>query len=149
MKTAQSGSYVIHCKKGSMSTQPSAQSVVAPAHAFTPAERVSSFGTTVFTEFSAMALQYNAVNLGQGFPNFPAPDFIKNAAKDAIDANINQYARGAGQLRLVNALSQTYSPLFGRELDPMREIVVTVGATEAIFATMQGLINPGDEVILI
>jgi aspartate/methionine/tyrosine aminotransferase len=123
--------------------------VASAARAFAPATRVSSFGTTVFTEFSAMALQYNAVNLGQGFPNFPAPDFIKSAAKDAIDANINQYARGAGQLRLVNALSQTYSPLFGRELDPMREIVVTVGATEAIFATMQGLINPGDEVILI
>ena len=134
------------CKKGFMSNQPSAATT---ARAFAPATRVRGFGTTVFSEFSTMALQYNAVNLGQGFPNFPAPDFIKQAAKDAIDANINQYARGAGQLRLVNALAQTYGPLFGRELDPLREIVVTTGATEGIFATMQGLVDPGDEVILI
>jgi aspartate/methionine/tyrosine aminotransferase len=110
---------------------------------------VQGFGPTVFSEFSAMALQYNAVNLGQGFPNFPAPDFIKSAAQEAIDADINQYARGAGQMRLVNALAQTYGPLFGRDLDPIKEIVVTTGATEGIFATMQGLVNPGDEVILI
>jgi aspartate/methionine/tyrosine aminotransferase len=128
-----------------MPNQPSA---ISAERTFVPATRVQSFGTTVFTEFSAMALQYNAVNLGQGFPNFPAPDFIKKGAQEAIDANINQYARGAGQLRLVNALAQTYGPLFGRELDPMREIVVTTGATEGIFATMQALVNPGDEVIL-
>jgi N-succinyldiaminopimelate aminotransferase len=114
-----------------------------------PAARVRGFGTTVFTEYSALALQYNAVNLGQGFPNFPAPDFIKRAAQAAIDADLNQYARGAGQMRLVNALAQTYGPLFGRELDPLREIVVTTGATEAIFATMQGLVDPGDEVVLL
>lgn len=133
-----------------MANHPSAQTPAATAvRAFAPATRVRGFGTTVFTEFSALALQYNAVNLGQGFPNFPAPDFIKRAAQDAIDANINQYARGAGQMRLVNALAQTYGPLFGRELDPIREIVVTVGATEGIFATMQALIDPGDEVILI
>ena len=81
--------------------------------------------TSVFERMSGLAAKHGAVNLGQGFPNFPAPDFIKKAAQDAIDANINQYARGAGQLRLVNALAQTYGPLFGRELDPMREIVVT------------------------
>jgi aspartate/methionine/tyrosine aminotransferase len=133
-----------------MATQPSAHTPVPSAErAFAPAVRVQGFGTTVFSEFSTMALQYNAVNLGQGFPNFAAPDFIKRAAKEAIDADLNQYARGAGQLRLVNALAQTYGPLFGRELDPMREIVVTTGATEAIFATMQGLIDPGDEVILL
>jgi aspartate/methionine/tyrosine aminotransferase len=131
-----------------MANQPSAQPAVA-RRAFAPAKRVQGFGTTVFSEFSAMALQYNAVNLGQGFPNFPAPDFIKVAAQDAIAADLNQYARGAGQIRLVNALSQTYSPLFGRELDPLTEIVVTTGATEAIFATMQGLVDPGDEVILL
>ena len=137
-----------------MSPQPSAQSAMATGdsiydYAAAPASRVRGFGTTVFSEFSAMALQYNAVNLGQGFPNFPAPDFIKRAAQDAIEADLNQYARGAGQVRLVNALAQTYGPLFGRELDPVREIVVTTGATEGIFATMQGLVDPGDEVILL
>lgn len=126
------------------------QSIAASAvRAFAPAMRVRGFGATVFAEFTALANQYNAVNLGQGFPNFPAPDFIKNAAKEAIDANLNQYARSAGQINLVNALAESYSPLFGRELDPLREIVISTGATEGIFATMQGLVDPGDEVILI
>jgi aspartate/methionine/tyrosine aminotransferase len=116
---------------------------------FMPAQRVRSFGVTVFAEFSALALQYNAVNLGQGFPNFPAPDFVKEAAQQAIAADINQYARSAGHLRLVKALANVYSPLFGRELNPLTEIVTTVGATEGIFATIQALIEPGDEVILI
>lgn len=116
---------------------------------FTPAERVRGFGTTVFAEFTALAIQHNAVNLGQGFPNFPAPDFVKDAAQQAIATDLNQYARSAGHPRLIKALAQVYSPLFGRELNPMSEIVVTVGATEGIFATMQALVEPGDEVILI
>ncbi len=113
------------------------------------AHRVRAFGATVFAEFTALANATGAVNLGQGFPNFPAPDFVKEAAQAAIAADLNQYARSAGHPRLVNALAQVYSPLFGRTLDPMQEIVVTVGATEGIFATVQALVNPGDEVILI
>ena len=116
---------------------------------FLPAQRVRSFGVTVFAEFSALALQHNAVNLGQGFPNFAAPDFVKAAAQQAIAADLNQYARSAGHPRLVKALATVYGPLFGRELNPMTEIVVTVGATEGIFATVQALVEPGDEVILI
>lgn len=116
---------------------------------FQPALRVRDFGATVFGEYTVLALQHNAVNLGQGFPNFAAPDFIKEAAQQAIAADLNQYARGAGHLRLVQALAQTYSPLYDRELDPLREVLVTDGATEAIYATIQGLIDPGDEVILI
>ncbi|RIK47636.1 MAG: aminotransferase [Chloroflexi bacterium] len=119
------------------------------APAFQPAQRVRGFGTTVFTEFTALALQHNAVNLGQGFPNFPAPDFVKEAAQQAIAADLNQYARAAGHPRLVRALAAVYAPLFDRELDPLTEIVVTVGATEGIFATIQALVEPGDEVILI
>ena len=107
------------------------------------------FGATVFAEFTALANQTGAVNLGQGFPNFAAPDFVKAAAQTAIAADLNQYARSAGQPRLVQALAATYSPLFGRTIDPLAEIVVTVGATEGIFATMQALVEPGDEVILI
>ncbi len=116
---------------------------------FAPAQRIRSFGVTVFAEFSALALQYNAVNLGQGFPNFPAPHFVKQAAQQAIAADLNQYARSAGHLRLVQALATLYSPLFNRQLNPLTEIVTTVGATEGIFATIQALIDPGDEVILI
>jgi aspartate/methionine/tyrosine aminotransferase len=116
---------------------------------FQPATRVRGFGTTVFAEFTALAIQHNAVNLGQGFPNFPAPDFIKEAAQRAIATDLNQYARSAGHPHLVQALANVYGPLFGRELDPMREIVVTTGATEALFASVQALVEPGDEVILI
>ena len=116
---------------------------------FTPAQRVQGFGATVFAEFTALANQHDAVNLGQGFPNFAAPDFIKAAAQGAIAQDLNQYARGAGHPRLVNALAEVYGPLFGRTLDPLTEIVVTVGATEGIFATIQALVDPGDEVILI
>ncbi|MCB0022457.1 MAG: aminotransferase class I/II-fold pyridoxal phosphate-dependent enzyme [Caldilinea sp.] len=124
--------------------QPSAQPTYDPV-----ARRVRTFGATVFAEFTALANATGAVNLGQGFPNFAAPDFVKEAAQAAIAADLNQYARSAGHPRLVNALAQVYSPLFGRALDPMQEIVVTVGATEGIFATVQALVNPGDEVILI
>ncbi len=116
---------------------------------FQPAQRVRGFGTTVFAEYTALAIEHNAVNLGQGFPNFPAPDFVKEAAQQAIGDDLNQYARSAGQFRLVNALSKVYGPLFGRELDPQREIVITTGATEGIFATVQALVEAGDEVLLI
>ena len=116
---------------------------------FQPAQRVRGFGTTVFAEYTALAIQHNAVNLGQGFPNFPAPDFVKAAAQQAVAADLNQYARSAGHARLVNALAKVYGPLFGRDLDPQREIVVTVGATEGIYATLQALVEAGDEVVLI
>ena len=129
-----------------MPERPSTAQAMRP---FQPAARVRSFGTTVFSEFTALAIEHKAVNLGQGFPNFSAPDFIKEAAQQAIAADYNQYARGAGQLRLVNALAQVYGPHFQRGLDPLREVVVTVGATEGIFATVQALVEPGDEVILI
>lgn len=113
------------------------------------AARVRGFGATVFAEFTALANATGAVNLGQGFPNFSAPDFVKVAAQQAIGADLNQYARSAGHPRLVQALAQVYTPLFGRRLDPMTEIVVTAGATEGIFATVQALVDPGDEVLLI
>jgi aspartate/methionine/tyrosine aminotransferase len=83
------------------------------------AARVRGFGATIFAEFTALANATGAVNLGQGFPNFAAPDFVKEAARAAIAADLNQYARSAGHPRLVQALAQTYGPLFGRTLDPM------------------------------
>lgn len=134
-----------------MSSQSLSASSQAVSHAplsFRPAARVQSFGHTVFAEYTALAIEHNAVNLGQGFPNFPAPDFVKEAAQQAIASDMNQYTRSAGHLRLVQALSRVYSPLFGRALDPLTQIVVTDGATEGIFATIQALVEPGDEVIL-
>lgn len=113
------------------------------------ADRLKPFGATIFAEMSALALKHGAVNLGQGFPNFPAPDFLKDAACRAIrDGRFDQYARMAGAPSLCSAIADRYLP-HGLSFDPDREITVTIGATEAIPASILGLVNPGDEVVLI
>ena len=112
------------------------------------ANRVSHFGTTIFTEMTALANKHQAVNLGQGFPDFPAPDFLKEAAAKAIMDNINQYAPGNGRPALRNAIANKMQGQYGMEIDPNTQINVVVGATEAIMVTVLGLVNPGEEVIL-
>jgi N-succinyldiaminopimelate aminotransferase len=112
------------------------------------AQRVSGFGTTVFAEITALANQLGAVNLGQGFPDFPAPDFVKQAGIAAITADANQYAPGSGNMRLREAIAAKVERQYGLKFDPVTEITVTAGATEAVFAAIQGLVDPGDEVIL-
>ena len=114
----------------------------------TMAHRVSHFGTTIFTEMTALAVEHNAVNLGQGFPDFAAPDFLKEAASQAIQNDINQYAPASGRPRLKEAVATMMQRIYGRSPDPASEIIITHGATEAIFATILGLVNPGDEVIM-
>lgn len=101
------------------------------------------------TEFTPLAQKYNAVNLGQGFPDFSAPQFLIEAAQKAIGEGVNQYTRAQGHLRLVKALAKYYGPLLNREIDPMTEVVTTIGATEALYSTISSCINPGDEVVLI
>jgi N-succinyldiaminopimelate aminotransferase len=112
------------------------------------AQRVSNFGTTIFHEMTSLANQHQAVNLGQGFPDFPGPDFLKQAAIQAIQDNINQYAPGSGRLSLREAIARKMTRHYGLPINPATEITITSGATEAIFATIMGLVNPGDEVIL-
>ncbi|MCB0226025.1 MAG: aminotransferase class I/II-fold pyridoxal phosphate-dependent enzyme [Anaerolineae bacterium] len=112
------------------------------------AHRVRDFGTTIFYEMTELANRYQAVNLGQGFPDFPGPDFLKKAAIDAILSDMNQYAPGKGQPRLRQAIADKMERHYGRTVDPETELTVTVGATGAIFATILGLVDPGDEVIL-
>ncbi len=114
------------------------------------AQRVQGMGTTIFTEMTALAQQYNAVNLGQGFPDFPAPDFIKQAAVQAILADHNQYAPMPGLLALRQVVAQNTAVAYHHqhEINPDTHVTITHGATEGIFATMMGLINPEDEVIL-
>jgi aspartate/methionine/tyrosine aminotransferase len=109
--------------------------------------RIRAFGTSIFSEMSRLAVQHGAVNLGQGFPDFPGPDFVKEAAKAAIDANQNQYAISHGAPRLRAAIAATWARDNLRELDPEREVTVTTGATEAIFAAIQAFLGPGDELI--
>ena len=111
-------------------------------------QRVASLGTTVFGEMSRMAGELGAVNLGQGFPEFSGPDVVKTAAKQAIDDNKNQYAPPQGIPRLRQAIADTYQQAYGLEADVEQEITVTTGATEALLASMLGLLDPGDEVVV-
>ncbi len=112
------------------------------------AERVRSFGTSIFAEISALAAQHGAVNLGQGFPDFAGPAWVKAAAAEAITADMNQYAPYLGLPRLREAIAATWQAFGWRAVDPASEVTVTSGATEAIFGAVQALVNPGDEVIV-
>ncbi|HEY0133307.1 MAG TPA: methionine aminotransferase [Nannocystis sp.] len=110
--------------------------------------RLQGFGTTVFTEMTRLALQHGAVNLGQGFPNFDGPEFVKEAAIAAIKAGHNQYARMFGIPDLNRAIAEHQRRFYGLNYDPDTEITVYCGATEAICATFQALCDTGDEVVI-
>jgi aspartate/methionine/tyrosine aminotransferase len=109
--------------------------------------RIRGFGTSVFTEMSRLALEHDAVNLGQGFPDFTGPDFVKEAAIAAIETDLNQYAPSQGTPRLRQAIALTWETRYGFAIDPEREITVTSGATEAIFDAIQAFLGPGDEIV--
>lgn len=113
------------------------------------ASRVADFGTTIFTEMTALARAHKAVNLGQGFPDFAAPDFIKEAARQSIADEVNQYSPANGRLDLRQNLAAKVKRHYGMEIDPNSQINIVHGATEAIFASIMGLVNPGEEVIII
>lgn len=106
------------------------------------------FGTSIFTEMTALAVRTGAVNLGQGFPDFDAPEFVKEAAIRAIRDGHNQYARPYGIPLLAEAIAAHQERFHGLRYDPLEEVTVTAGATEALHATMMGLLEPGDEAIL-
>ena len=111
------------------------------------AEKVRSFGTSVFAEMSRLAVQHRAVNLGQGFPDFAGPDFVKEAAKRAIDADLNQYAVSHGHPRLRKAIANEFGRRFDLDIDPDAHVTVASGATEVIFDAIQAFIGPGDELV--
>ncbi len=111
------------------------------------AQRVTRFATTVFSEFSALAVKHGAVNLGQGFPDFDGPDAIKDAAQRAIREGGNQYAMGVGARDLRVAIAEHSARFHGQTVDPDTMVTVTSGATEAILDTLLGLVDPGDEVV--
>lgn len=112
------------------------------------ARRVAGFGTTIFTEMSALALERGAINLGQGFPDFPGPSFVKEAATAAIGADINQYAPMPGLPRLRQAVAAQWERDYGRAVDWQREVTITSGATEALCDAMLALLDPGDGVVI-
>ncbi|GBD85031.1 putative N-succinyldiaminopimelate aminotransferase DapC [bacterium BMS3Abin02] len=113
------------------------------------ARRLQAFGQTIFTEISRLALDHDAVNLGQGFPNFDGPDFVKDAAITAIRDGRNQYAPLSGVSRLRSAIADRFSRRTGIHVDPDRHVTVTSGCTEALTSAFLGLVDAGDEVVLI
>jgi N-succinyldiaminopimelate aminotransferase len=111
--------------------------------------RLRPYATTVFAEMSALAARVGAVNLGQGFPDEDGPPALLQAAQDAIAGGANQYPPGIGIAPLRQAIAAQRRRHFGMEYDPDTEVLVTVGATEAIAAAVLGLVEPGSEVLLI
>ena len=112
------------------------------------AQRVAGFGTSIFTEMTALAVQHGAVNLGQGFPDFAGPDFVKQAATEAIAADMNQYAPSPGLPRLRQAIANQWQREHSQAIDWQNEVTITSGATEALCAAILALCNPGDRVII-
>lgn len=120
----------------------------APGGAFAPAARLAGLGTTVFSEINHLAALHGAVNLGQGAPNFDGPEFVKEAAIAAIREGRNQYCPSAGVPPLTAAIAAHQRRFYGLEVDAASEVTVYAGATEAIFAALLALCDPGDEVLL-
>ena len=113
-------------------------------------DRLAQFGVTIFSEMSALAVELDAINLGQGFPNWDGAGFVKEAAARSLaEGGHDQYPPSQGVLALREAIAARYGPLLGRSLDPAGEVTVTCGCTEALAASFLGLVDPGDEVILL
>ncbi|TVQ62299.1 MAG: aminotransferase class I/II-fold pyridoxal phosphate-dependent enzyme [Phycisphaerales bacterium] len=119
-----------------------------PAQTSTVSERLAPFGTTIFAEMTALAIEHGAVNLSQGFPDFDGPAFIREAAARAMQEGHNQYAPLPGVPVLREAIAGWRERTTGDRPDAGAEITVTSGCTEALAASMLGLVNPGDEVVL-
>ncbi|RAU94852.1 putative succinyldiaminopimelate transaminase DapC [Mycobacterium colombiense] len=112
-------------------------------------ERLRPYATTVFAEMSALAARIGAVNLGQGFPDEDGPPAMLKAAQEAIADGVNQYPPGIGIAPLRHAIAAQRRRRYGIDYDPDTEVLVTVGATEAIASAVIGLVEPGSEVLLI
>jgi aspartate/methionine/tyrosine aminotransferase len=110
--------------------------------------RTEHFTESVIREMSRLAIQHKAVNLAQGFPDFPAPAFLKKAAQEAISDDFNQYPMTWGIKPLRDAISAKYQHTYNLNYDPEREVTVCCGATEAMIATLLAVTNPGDEIVV-
>ena len=110
---------------------------------------MQEFGTTIFAEMSALAVQTGSINLGQGFPDMDGPDAVLEAAVDAIrSGQHNQYPPGPGLPDLRLAVAEHQRRFYDLDFDPDREVLITAGATEAIAATLLALTETGDEVVV-
>src|SRR6185437_2651193 len=111
--------------------------------------KLPATGTTLFTVMSSLAQQHDAVNLGQGFPDYAIDPALIDLVDAAMRAGHNQYPLMAGVMRVREAIAAKVARLYGHAYDPEREVTVTTGATQAIFTSIQALAHPGDEVIVL
>jgi aminotransferase len=111
-------------------------------------DRTQRVNESVIREMTRLALEHKAVNLAQGFPDFPAPEILKNAAREAITADINQYAITWGSKPFRDAIAAKYQRTYGLDIDPEREITVCCGSTEGMMASLLAVTNPGDELVI-
>ncbi|XP_056132583.1 kynurenine--oxoglutarate transaminase 3-like [Lampris incognitus] len=124
------------------------QCIMASRHKHS--KRIEGLDKNVWVAFTSVAADPSIVNLGQGYPDIPPPSYVKDALINAASLDkMNQYTRGFGHPSLVKALSQVYGKVYGHQIDPLKEILVTVGGYGSLFSTMQGLVEEGDEVIII
>jgi aminotransferase len=114
----------------------------------TTSTKAEQFTESVIREMTRQANLHGAINLSQGFPDFPAPEELKLAACDAIMADLNQYAITWGAKNFRDAIAEKASWYLGLEVDPEREVTVTCGSTEAMIAALMAIVNPGDEVVV-
>jgi len=112
------------------------------------ARRTHGFTESVIRGMTRLANEHGAINLAQGFPNFPCPEVLKEAAARAIRDDVNQYAITWGAARLRNALAAKYQDWYNLPVDPMTQVTVTCGATEAMAASLLAVVDPGDEVVV-
>lgn len=112
------------------------------------ARRTHRFTESVIRAMTRLAEQHDAINLAQGFPNFPTPDVLKEAAARAIRDDVNQYAITWGARHLREALAGKYREWYGMAVDPQEHLTVTCGATEAMAAALLAIVDPGDEVVV-
>ena len=110
--------------------------------------KLNDFSDSIFPEMTRLAQQYDAVNLSQGFPDFPAPDLLKQAACDAIQADDNQYSIAAGSPALREAVAAQFTRRHRVAVNPDSDVTICCGSTEAMLATMLASVDPGDEVIV-
>ncbi|MHB2021076.1 MAG: methionine aminotransferase [Candidatus Xenobia bacterium] len=113
------------------------------------ADKLKPFGESIFSEMTRLANECQAINLSQGFPDFDGPDWLKDAAIEAIRNGPNQYAPMTGHAALRQAIAKTTETHYGLRYDADTEISVFSGATEAIFSSINGILNPGEEAVLI
>ena len=110
--------------------------------------KLAGFGTTIFAQMSALAVETGAINLGQGFPDSDGPSEVLDAAIDAIRSGLNQYPPGPGMAVLRDAITEHQQRFYGLDYDPGSEVLVTAGATEALAGALLGMLDDGDEVVL-